>query len=143
MELLFTSEQEMMRKMVRDFSRTISPQVETMDEQDLFPRAIIDKMAALGLMGIPIPEEWGGAGADYISYILALEELSQISPTVGVILSVHLSVGTMPILRYGTEEQKKKYVQRLARGEYLGAFALTEPHAGSDASRIRTTAKRR
>lgn len=143
MELLFTSEQEMMRKMVRDFSRTeISPQVETMDEQDLFPRAIIDKMAALGLMGIPIPEEWGGAGADYISYILALEELSQISPTVGVILSVHLSVGTMPILRYGTEEQKKKYVQRLARGEYLGAFALTEPHAGSDASRIRTTAKR-
>lgn len=141
--LTLTPEQEMMRKMVRDFSRTeIMPFIETMDEQDQFPRDVIEKMATLGLMGIPIPEKWGGAGADYISYILALEELSRVSATVGVILAVHTSVGTMPILRYGTEEQKKKYVTRLAQGEYLGAFALTEPHAGSDASQIRTTAKR-
>lgn len=141
--LTLTPEQEMMRKMVRDFSRSeIMPFIESMDEQDQFPRDVIEKMATLGLMGIPIPEKWGGAGADYISYILALEELSRVSATVGVILAVHTSVGTMPILRYGTEEQKKKYVTRLAQGEYLGAFALTEPHAGSDASQIRTTAKR-
>ena len=89
-------------------------------------------------MGIPIPEKWGGAGADFISYILALEEISKVSAAVGVILAVHTSVGTFPILRYGTEAQKKKYVSRLSRGEYLGAFALTEPHAGSDASAIRT-----
>ncbi len=143
MNLTLTPEQEMMRKMVRDFSRSeIMPYIEAMDEQDQFPREIVKKMADLGLMGIPIPEKWGGGGADYISYILALEELSRVSATVGVILAVHTSVGTMPILRYGTEEQKKKYVTRLAQGEYLGAFALTEPHAGSDASQIRTTAKR-
>jgi alkylation response protein AidB-like acyl-CoA dehydrogenase len=143
MRFQFTEEQEMMRKMVREFAREeIAPHIESMDEEDKFPREVIDKMAGLGLMGIPIPEEWGGAGADFISYILALEEISKVSATVGVILAVHTSVGTMPILRYGTEEQKKKYVTRLASGEFLGAFALTEPQAGSDASRIRTSARR-
>jgi alkylation response protein AidB-like acyl-CoA dehydrogenase len=143
MRFQFTEEQEMMRKMVREFAREeIAPHIESMDEEDKFPREVIDKMAGLGLMGIPIPEEWGGAGADFISYILALEEISKVSATVGVILAVHTSVGTMPILRYGTEEQKKRYVTRLASGEFLGAFALTEPQAGSDASRIRTSARR-
>ena len=124
MRLSFTAEQEMMRKMVRDFAETeIAPLVNRMDEEDRFPGEIVNKMAQLGLMGIPIPEEWGGAGADFISYILALEEISKVSATVGVILSVHTSVGTMPILTYGNEEQKKKYVSRLAAGEYLGAFA--------------------
>jgi alkylation response protein AidB-like acyl-CoA dehydrogenase len=143
MEFTFTHEQEMMRQMVRDFARDrIAPAVKEMDEEDKFPRAVIDEMAKLGLMGIPIPEKWGGAGADFISYILALEEISRVSATVGVIVAVHTSVGTFPILRYGTEEQKKKYVTRLARGEYLGAFALTEPHAGSNAAAIRTRATR-
>jgi alkylation response protein AidB-like acyl-CoA dehydrogenase len=143
MKFLFTEEQQMMQKMVRDFARAeITPYIEMMDEEDRFPREVIKKMAELGLMGIPIPEQWGGVGADFISYILALEEISRVSATVGVILAVHTSVGTMPILKYGTEEQKKKYVPLLASGEYLGAFALTEPAAGSDASRIRTQARR-
>jgi len=143
MKFQFTEEQEMMRKMVRDFAQAeIAPFVPSMDEEDRFPREVIDKLAELGLMGIPIPEEWGGAGADFISYILALEEISKVSATVGVILAVHTSVGTMPILKYGSEEQKKKYVIPMARGEYLGAFALTEPQAGSDASRIRTSARK-
>jgi alkylation response protein AidB-like acyl-CoA dehydrogenase len=143
MHLVFTEEQKMLQEMVREFAETeIAPFVPMMDEEDRFPREIVRKMGELGLMGIPIPEEWGGAGADYISYILALEEISRVSATVGVILAVHTSVGTMPILQYGTEEQKQKYVTRLARGEYLAAFALTEPHAGSDAKRIRTQAKR-
>jgi acyl-CoA dehydrogenase len=143
MRLSFTAEQEMMRKMVRDFAETeITPLVNRMDEEDRFPREIVNKMAQLGLMGIPIPEKWGGAGADFISYILALEEISKVSATVGVILSVHTSVGTMPILTYGNEEQKKKYVSRLASGKYLGAFALTEPQAGSEASNLRTSARK-
>lgn len=143
MHLQFTSEQNMLRQMVREFAQTeILPMVPEMDEQDTFPRKIVDKMAELGLMGIPIPEEWSGAGADFISYILALEEISKVSATIGAILAVHTSVGTLPILRYGNEDQKKTYVTRMARGEYLGAFALTEPSAGSDAARIRTTARR-
>lgn len=144
MDLRFTEEQEMMRKMVRDFARTeIPPWIPSMDGEDRFPGELVRKMGELGLMGIPVPEEWGGAGADFVSYILALEEIAKVSAATGVILAVHTSVGTFPILRYGTEEQKQKYVSRLAQGEYLGAFALTEPHAGSDASAIRTRAVRK
>lgn len=143
MRFSFTPEQEIIRRMVCDFAETeITPIVNKMDEEDLFPRETINKMAALGLMGIPVPEEWGGAGADFISYILALEEISKVSATVGVILSVHTSVGTMPILKYGSEAQKKRFVTRLAQGEYLGAFALTEPQAGSDAANLRTSARK-
>ncbi|MRG26667.1 acyl-CoA dehydrogenase [Laceyella tengchongensis] len=143
MHFLLTGEQEMMRRMVRDFAeKEITPYLESMDEGDQFPREVIQRMGEVGLMGIPIPEAYGGAGADFLSYILALEEISKVSATVGVILAVHTSVGTMPILKYGTEEQKQTYVPRMARGEYLGAFALTEPQAGSDAARIRTQARR-
>ncbi|MBY0085007.1 acyl-CoA dehydrogenase [Brevibacillus brevis] len=141
MDFRLNEEQEMMRRMVRDFAqKEIAPFVPVMEETDQFPRQILKKMGEMGLMGIPIAEEWGGAGADFISYILAIHEISKVSATVGVILSVHTSVGTNPILYFGTEEQKRKYVTKLASGEYLGAFALTEPHAGSDASSIRTTA---
>ncbi|HHY22379.1 MAG TPA: acyl-CoA dehydrogenase [Bacilli bacterium] len=141
MDLRFTEEQEMMRKMVRDFANEqIAPFVEIMEETDQFPRPIVDKMAELGLMGIPIPEEYGGSDMDFISYILAINEISKVSATVGVILSVHTSVGTNPILYFGTEEQKQKYVPKLASGQYLGAFGLTEPSAGSDAASLRTTA---
>lgn len=141
MNLRFTEEQEMMRKMVRDFAEAeIAPFVEKMEEDGEFPRDILKKMAELGLMGITIPEEYGGAGMDFTSYIIAINELSKVSATVGVILSVHTSVGTNPILYFGTEEQKKKYVKKLASGEYLGAFCLTEPSSGSDAGSLKTRA---
>mgnify|MGYP005750123461 FL=1 len=140
MNLRFTEEQEMMRKMVRDFAQEeIAPFVEQM-EAGAFPRDILNKMAELGLMGITIPEQYGGAGMDFTSYIIAINEISKVSATVGVILSVHTSVGTNPILYFGTEEQKQKYVTKLAAGEYLGAFALTEPSAGSDAGSLKTRA---
>ncbi|TYS59780.1 acyl-CoA dehydrogenase [Sutcliffiella horikoshii] len=140
MNLRFTEEQEMVRKMVRDFAETeIAPFVEKMEEGE-FPREILRKMADLGLMGMTIPEEYGGAGMDFPSYIIAINELSRVSATVGVILSVHTSVGTNPILYFGTEEQKQKYVRKLASGEYLGAFCLTEPSAGSDAGSLKTRA---
>ena len=142
MNLHFTEEQEMMRNMVREFAQTeIAPFVERM-EQGEFPRPILNKMAELGLMGITVPEEYGGAGMDFVSYIIAIHEISKVSATVGVILSVHTSVGTNPILYFGTEEQKKKYVPKLASGEYLGAFCLTEPGAGSDAKSLKTKAVR-
>ena len=89
----------------------------------MFPKEILKKMGELGLMGIPVPEKYGGAEMDFISYIIAIDEISKVSATVGVILSVHTSVGTNPILYFGTEEQKQKYVSKLATGEYLGAFA--------------------
>ncbi|KAF0819089.1 Acyl-CoA dehydrogenase, short-chain specific [Bacillus sp. ZZV12-4809] len=140
MNLRFTEEQEMMRKMVRDFAQAeIAPFVEKM-EQGEFPREILRKMGELGLMGIPIPEKYGGAEMDFTSYIIAIHELSRVSATVGVILSVHTSVGTNPILYFGTEEQKQKYIPKLASGEYLGAFCLTEPSAGSDAGSLKSRA---
>lgn len=140
MDLRFTEEQEMMRKMVRDFAETeIAPFVEKMEAGE-FPREILKKMGELGLMGIPVPEQYGGAEMDFISYIIAIHEISKVSATVGVILSVHTSVGTNPILYFGTEEQKGKYVPKLASGEYLGAFCLTEPSAGSDAASLKTRA---
>ncbi|QHC05586.1 acyl-CoA dehydrogenase [Anoxybacillus sp. PDR2] len=142
MNLHFTEEQEMMRKMVREFAESeITPFVEQMEKGE-FPRPILSKMAELGLMGITIPEEYGGAGMDFVSYIIAIHEISKVSATVGVILSVHTSVGTNPILYFGTEEQKRKYVPKLASGEYLGAFCLTEPSAGSDAKSLKTKAVR-
>jgi acyl-CoA dehydrogenase len=140
MDLRFTEEQNMMRKMVRDFAEAeIAPFVEKMEAGE-FPRHILKKMGELGLMGIPIPEKYGGAEMDFTSYIIAIHEISKVSATVGVILSVHTSVGTNPILYFGTEEQKQKYIPKLASGEYLGAFALTEPGAGSDAASLRTKA---
>lgn len=132
-----------MRKLVRQFARdVIAPRARQIDETDEFPRDVIVKMAELGLLGLPVPEEWGGVGADYVSYMLAIEEISYVSAAIGVILAVHTSVGTLPILAFGTEEQKKKYVPKLAAGELLGAFALTEPQAGSDAQSIQTRAIR-
>ncbi|MGM7682059.1 acyl-CoA dehydrogenase [Cytobacillus sp. Hm23] len=142
MNLNFTEEQEMMRKMVQDFAQAeITPSIEQM-EQGVFPRHIINKMAGLGLMGITIPEQYGGAAMDFTSYIIAIHELSKVSATVGVILSVHTSVGTNPILYFGNEEQKQKYIPKLASGEYLGAFCLTEPSAGSDAASLKTRAEK-
>ncbi|OCS83340.1 acyl-CoA dehydrogenase [Caryophanon tenue] len=140
MELRFTEEQLMMRNMVRDFANDkIAPFVEEM-EKGVFPREILNEMGELGLMGITVPEEYGGAGMDFTSYIIAINELSRVSAVVGVILSVHTSVGTNPILYFGSEEQKQQYVPKLASGEYLGAFCLTEPSAGSDAGSLKSRA---
>lgn len=140
MELRFTEEQNMMRNMVREFAKEkIASFIEHMEAGE-FPRDIIKEMGELGLMGITIPEQYGGAEMDFMSYIIAIHELSKVSATVGVILSVHTSVGTNPILYFGTEEQKQKYVPKLASGEYLGAFCLTEPSAGSDAGSLKTRA---
>lgn len=143
MNFQFTVEQEMMRKMVRDFAKNeIAPIVEQMEKTDEFPIEVVRKMGSYGLMGIPIPEEYGGVGGDFFSYILAIQEISKVSATVGVILSVHTSVGTNPILYFGTDEQKQKYIPKMAKGNFIGAFALTEPSAGSDAGSIRTMATR-
>lgn len=140
MNLQFTDEQLMMRKMVRDFAETdIKPHIERMSAGE-FPGDIIKKMGELGLMGITTPEQYGGVGMDFISYIIAIHELSKVSATVGVILSVHTSVGTNPILQFGTEEQKQKFIPRLAEGKSLAAFCLTEPGAGSDAGAIKSRA---
>ncbi|MET3575764.1 acyl-CoA dehydrogenase [Bhargavaea ullalensis] len=140
MDFHFTEEQKMMRKMVRDFAKNeIEPFIPRMEAGE-FPRDIVRKMGELGLMGISVPEKYGGSEMDYVSYIIAVHELSKVSAVPGVILSVHTSVGTNPILLFGTEEQKQKYVPKLASGEYLGAFCLTEPSAGSDAGALKTRA---
>lgn len=141
MDMQFTEEQQMMQKMVRDFARKeIAPAVERMETEDRFPTEVIQKMGEVGLMGIPIPEAYGGSGMDFPSYIIAINEISKVSATLGVILSVHTSVGTHPIMMFGTEEQKKHYIPKLASGEYLGAFAVTEPGAGSDVANMTTSA---
>lgn len=142
MHLQFTDEQLMMRNMVRDFAKTeIEPFIERM-EQGEFPKEIFKKMGELGLMGITAPSEYGGSEMDFTSYIIAINELSKVSAVVGVILSVHTSVGTNPILYFGNDEQKQKYVPKLASGEYLGAFCLTESNSGSDAGSLKTRAIR-
>lgn len=143
MNLRFSEEQEMMRKMVRDFAENeIAPFVEEM-EKGKFPREILRKMGELGLMGIPVPEKYGGAEMDFVSYIIAINEISRVSATVGVILSVHTSVGTNPILYFGSDEQKQRFLPKLASGEYLAAFCLTEAGSGSDAKSMKSRAVRK
>ncbi|MED1202891.1 acyl-CoA dehydrogenase [Heyndrickxia acidicola] len=143
MDLHFTEEQQMIRKLARDFAAAeIEPFIEKMENGE-FPRAIVNKMADLGLMGMMVPEQYGGSEMDFTSYVIVINEISKVSATVGVILSVHTSVGTNPILYFGTEEQKKKYLPQLAAGNFLGAFALTEPSAGSDAGSLKTRALKR
>jgi acyl-CoA dehydrogenase len=140
MNLRFSEEQEMMRKMVRDFAENeIAPFIPRM-EQGEFPREILRKMGELGLMGIPVPEKYGGAEMDFVSYIIAINEISRVSATVGVILSVHTSVGTNPILYFGSDEQKQRFLPKLASGEYLAAFCLTEAGSGSDAKSMKSRA---
>ncbi|QSO51041.1 acyl-CoA dehydrogenase [Alicyclobacillus curvatus] len=143
MDFELTTEQREMRELVRKFAKEeIAPRAADIDETDTFPRDLVRKMGHLGLMGLPIPEEYGGVGADFLSYMLAIEEISYASAALGVILAVHTSVGSFPILYFGTEEQKQRYLPKLTSGEYIGAFALTEPGAGSDAGGIRTRAVR-
>ena len=138
-----TEDHIMMRKMVRDFAeKECGPGAEERDETEEFSVEIWKKAGALGLAGITFPEEYGGVGADYISYAITVEELSRVDASVGVTISAHASLCCNPIAMFGTEAQKKKYLTPLASGEKLGAFGLTEPMAGSDASGTRTMAVR-
>jgi len=133
---------EAFRAKIRKFAETeIKPIASTLDQENQFPDEIIRKMGELGLMGIPYPKEYGGAGLDVTSYAIAVEELSRVDGGVGVILSAHVSLGSYPLMAYGTEKQKEKYLIPLAKGEKLGAFGLTESEAGSDASGTETTAE--
>jgi alkylation response protein AidB-like acyl-CoA dehydrogenase len=137
-----TQDQREIRALTRDFAKAeIEPHASQWDRDHHFPRELFTKLAELGLMGACVPEEYGGAGADFPSYILVLEELSRADAGVGVTVAVHTSAVTLPLLAYGTDEQKSRFVPPLARGEHLGAFALTEAEAGSDAGAIRTKAE--
>ncbi len=142
MDFDLTQDQKEIQAVTRDFAKAeIEPHAAQWDRDHHFPRELFDKLAELGLMGACVPEEYGGAGVDFPSYILVLEELSRADAGVGVTVAVHTSAVTLPILAYGTDEQKSRFVPPLARGEHLGAFALTEPEAGSDAGAIRTKAE--
>ena len=140
MDLKFTDEQQMMRDKVINFAKVeIEPFIPKMEAGN-FPREILTKMGEIGLMGITVSEKYGGSDMDFLSYILAIEELSKVSAVVGVILSVHTSVCTNPIMQFGNGEQKDRYLPKLATGEYLGAFCLTESSSGSDAGSLKTRA---
>jgi len=137
-----TQDQKEIQALAREFAKAeIDPHAAQWDRDHHFPRELFGKLAELGLMGACVPEEYGGAGVDFLSYILVLEELSRADAGVGVTVAVHTSAVTLPILAYGTDEQKSRFVPALARGEHLGAFALTEPEAGSDAGALRTKAE--
>ncbi|MFA5772734.1 MAG: acyl-CoA dehydrogenase family protein, partial [Thermoplasmata archaeon] len=142
MDFKLNKEQETIRKVAREFAeKDISPISQELDEKGEFPpEHILKKMRELNLFGLTTPKEYGGAGIDTISYSLVIEEISKVCAGIGVILSVHNSVSTHPILTYGTKEQREKYLPRLASGKKIGAFALTESNAGSDAAAQETTA---
>ena len=133
--------QELFRQMIREFAeKEVKPLAAEIDEQERFPQETVDKMAKLGIFGIPVPKQYGGAGGDNLMYSIAVEELSRCCATTGVVVSAHTSLCMSPILQFGTEEQKMKYVPKLASGEWIGAFGLTEPNAGTDAAGQQTTA---
>ena len=141
MDFHLSKEQEMLRKMYRDFAQNeVKPLAEEVDEQERFPEETVRKMAKLGMMGIYFPKEYGGAGADTLAYAMCVEELAKVCGTTAVIVSAHTSLCCAPIYENGTEEQKRKYLPKLCSGEKIGAFGLTEPNAGTDASGQQTTA---
>lgn len=143
MNFQLTEEHDMMRKMIRDFAENqVAPTAAERDEEERFDRSIFEQMAELGLTGIPWPEQYGGAGADYLSYVIAVEELSRVDASIGVTLSAHVSLASWPIYKFGTEEQKQKFLRPLAEGKKMGAYCLTEAGSGSDSAGMRTTAVR-
>ncbi|HEY3930032.1 MAG TPA: acyl-CoA dehydrogenase [Candidatus Koribacter sp.] len=144
MNFEFSDEQQHLRKMVREFAeREIAPNVMKWDEAGEFPLATIKELGKLGLLGIIFPTEYGGAGMGYIEYATAIEELSRVDGSVGIIVAAHTSLGSNHIFVAGTEEQKRKYIPKLATGEFIGAWGLTEPGSGSDAGGARTSAVRK
>jgi len=143
MDFELSPEQREIQALTRDFVRAeVEPYAADWDREHHFPRDVFAKLGEIGLMGVCVPEEYGGAGADFVSYVLVLEELSRADAGVGVTVAVHTSAVALPLLRFGTEEQRARFVPPLARGELIGAFALTEAEAGSDAGALRTSATR-
>jgi short-chain 2-methylacyl-CoA dehydrogenase len=139
-----TQEQELVRRTVREFAESrIAPVAQQLDREHRFPYELVAELAELGLMGMPVPEEYGGAGTDTISYAIAVEELTRIDSSVAITVAAHHSLGTLPIYYYGSEEQRRQWLPELASGQKLAAFGLTEPGAGSDAGATRTTAELR
>jgi alkylation response protein AidB-like acyl-CoA dehydrogenase len=137
-----TDEQKNIQRLARDFAQNeVKPVAEELDRTKSFPYEIVGKLAGLGLMGMPFPEQYGGAGADNLSYALALEELGRIDSSVAITVAAHTSLGTWPIYAFGSEEQKQQFLPDLCAGRKLWSFGLTEPEAGSDAGNVRTTAK--
>ncbi|WP_100648597.1 acyl-CoA dehydrogenase AcdA [Bacillus cereus] len=143
MHFKLSEEHEMIRKMVRDFAKNeVAPTAAERDEEERFDRELFDQMAELGLTGITWPEEYGGIGSDYLAYVIAIEELSRVCASTGVTLSAHTSLAGWPIFKFGTEEQKQKFLRPMAEGKKIGAYGLTEPGSGSDAGGMKTIAKR-
>src|SRR5712691_8319662 len=141
MDFSLNPEQREIQTLAREFAEAeILPNAAVWDREHRFPRELFTKLGEIGLMGVCVPEEHGGAGADFLSYVLVLEELSRADAGVGVTVAVHTSAATLPILAFGTDDQRSRFVPSLARGETIGAFALTEPDSGSDASSLRTAA---
>ena len=141
MNFNLTKTQELFRQMIREFAeKEVKPLAAEIDELEKFPAETVEKMAKLGIFGIPVPTQYGGAGGDNLMYSIAVEELSRACATTGVVVSAHTSLCMAPIMEHGTEEQKMKYLPKLASGEWIGAFGLTEPNAGTDAAGQQTTA---
>jgi alkylation response protein AidB-like acyl-CoA dehydrogenase len=144
MDLDLTQEQQLVRDTVREFAHErVAPVAEELDRESRFPYELVAELGELGLMGLPIPEQYGGAGGDTVSYALAIEELTRVDSSVAITVAAHTSLGTMPIYLFGSEEQKERWLPDLAAGRKLAAFGLTEPGAGSDAGATRTTAELR
>jgi short-chain 2-methylacyl-CoA dehydrogenase len=144
MDFMLSDEQQMIRDMCRQFAEEeIKPQAEEMDRTGEFPYELVRKMGELGLLGLPFPEEYGGAGADFLAYCVALEEIGRGDAALAITMEAHTSLGAMPFYLYGSEEQKRRYLAPLARGEQLWAFGLTEPGAGSDSAGTQTRAELR
>ena len=144
MNFELSDEQELIRRTVREFAETkVAPVAEELDREARFPYELVAELGDLGLMGLPVPEEYGGAGGDTVSYAIAIEELTRIDSSVAITVAAHTSLGTMPILLFGDEEQKREWLPRLASGQGLAAFGLTEADAGSDAGATRTKAELR
>ena len=142
MQFDLTDEQQDIRRLVRDFADgEVRPVAEELDREKRFPYEIVAKLGGLGLMGIPYPEEYGGGGADNLSYAIAIEELARVDSSVAITVAAHTSLGTWPLYAFGSDEQKAEWMPRLCAGELLGAFGLTEPEAGSDAGNVRTRAE--
>lgn len=142
MNFQLSEEHEMLRRMVREFANeVVAPTAAERDEEARFDREIFNQMAELGLTGIPWPEEYGGSGFDYLAYVIAVEELSRVCASTGVTLSAHVSLAGWPLFKFGSEEQKQKYLRPMAEGKKIGAYGLTEPGAGSDAGGMKTNAR--
>ncbi|MGH3745028.1 MAG: acyl-CoA dehydrogenase family protein, partial [Mycobacteriales bacterium] len=143
MPLELTAEHEALRASVADFAReVVAPVAARHDREHSFPYDVVRQMGAMGLFGLPFPEEYGGMGGDYFALCLALEELARVDSSVAITLEAGVSLGAMPVFRFGTDEQRQEWLPRLTSGRALGAFGLTEPGGGSDAGATRTTARR-